>query len=85
MRPPECTQLQKCLHEKIIKETLLADLLITSLIHMNSKLPFFVGFDIAKIAGLVEVEFLRASKTYIWKHVFSRGLVGSVKSKHTEP
>jgi len=27
-------------------------------------IPFFVGFDIAKIAGLVEEESLRASKTY---------------------
>lgn len=26
--------------------------------------PFFVGFDIANIAGLVEVEPLRASNTY---------------------
>lgn len=29
----------------------------------GDKLPFFVGFDIAKIAGLVEVEPFMASKT----------------------
>lgn len=30
----------------------------------GDKLPFFVGFDIAKIAGLVEVEPFMASKTF---------------------
>lgn len=36
---------------------------ITKTISTNKSTPFFVGFDIAKIAGLVDVEPLSASKT----------------------
>lgn len=37
-------------------------------LHLQVYRPFFVGLDIAKIAGLVEVESLRASKTYESRH-----------------
>lgn len=79
MRLAECTQLQNNLYEQIIKETCLAAFLDL----ITTKLPFFVGLDIANIAGLVEVEFLKASKTYFWNGMSLA--TGSVKVRlHNE-
>lgn len=52
-----------------LREVRIASFQTYETVWMN--LPFFVGFDIAKIAGRVEVEHLSASNTWIHKVVAS--------------
>lgn len=59
MLPQGCIQLL----QQNIREVRLASFQTYEIVWMN--LPFFVGFDIAKIAGRVEVEHLRASNTWL--------------------
>ena len=62
MLPQECIQLEKFKKSKTNYRGS-SYTMLKSFLCFVKKIPLVVGFDIGKIAGLVEVESLRASNT----------------------